>query len=68
MAFSNYCPVIPAKKAADVNGVAITMLTLNNEYRQTLKQQGITEEDIPADRVTAALGRDIDLVLDAGAA
>lgn len=45
-------PVITAKKAADVNGVTISMLSLNNEYRQTLKQQGITEEDIPADRVT----------------
>lgn len=46
-------PVITVKKAADVNGVSITMLTLNNEYRQVLKQQGITEEDIPADQVTA---------------
>lgn len=46
-------PVITIKKAADVNGVSITMLTLNDEYRQVLKQQGIAEEDIPADQVTA---------------
>jgi len=46
-------PVITVKKAADVNGVSITMMTLNNEYRQALKQQGISEEDIPADQVPA---------------
>lgn len=45
-------PVITVKKAADVNGVSITMMTLNNEYREVLKQRGITEEDIPADQVT----------------
>ena len=45
-------PVITVKKAADVNGVSITMMNLNNEYRQVLKQKGITEEDIPADQVT----------------
>jgi len=45
-------PVITVKKAADVNGASITMMTLNNEYREILKQRGITEEDIPADQVT----------------
>jgi len=39
-------PVITAKKAADVNGTVITMMELNNEYRQVLKQQGIAEENV----------------------
>lgn len=40
-------PVITAKKAAEINGTVITMMTLNNEYRQILKQQGVEEENIP---------------------
>jgi peptidyl-prolyl cis-trans isomerase C len=44
-------PVITVKKAADVNGVTITMMTLNSEFRQVLKQQGLSEDAIPADQV-----------------
>jgi peptidyl-prolyl cis-trans isomerase C len=44
-------PVITVQKAADVNGVSITMMALNTEYRQMLKQKGISEEDVPADQV-----------------
>lgn len=39
-------PVITAKKAADVNGTVITMMTLNNEYRQLLKYQGVEEANV----------------------
>ena len=44
-------PVVTEKKAADVNGVSITMLTLNNEYRQVLKRQGIAEEQMSPEQV-----------------
>jgi len=44
--------VITEKKAADVNGVSITMLTLNNEYRQVLKQQGVTDEQMAPEQET----------------
>jgi peptidyl-prolyl cis-trans isomerase C len=44
-------PVITEKKAADINGVSITMLSLNNEYRQVLKQQGITDDQMTPDQV-----------------
>ncbi len=44
-------PVITEKKAAEVNGATITMMSLNNEYRQVLKQQGISEDNLPAEKV-----------------
>lgn len=46
-------PVITVKKAADVNGTSITMLTLNTEYRQVLKQQGLSEDSVPSDQAEA---------------
>jgi peptidyl-prolyl cis-trans isomerase C len=45
--------VISEKKAAVVNGVTITMMTLNGEYRQVLKQRRMTEETVTADQVLA---------------
>jgi peptidyl-prolyl cis-trans isomerase C len=46
-------PVITEKKAAEVNSVAITMLTLNGEFRQVLKQQGVTEDQMTQDQAAA---------------
>lgn len=40
--------VITEKKAAEVNGVTITMMALNGEYRQVLKQQGMSSEEMDA--------------------
>ena len=44
-------PVITVQKAADVNGVAISIRDLDGEYTQLLKQQGTSEKDIPQDKV-----------------
>ena len=36
-------PVINEQKAADINGVVISMKDLTNQYRQILKQMGVSE-------------------------
>ena len=39
-------PVITQQKAADINGVVISMKDLNSEFRQVLKQRNASENDI----------------------
>ncbi len=56
--------VITEKKAADVNGVSITMLTLNNEYRQVLKQQGVTDEQMATEQETEYKKQVLDSLID----
>ena len=43
-------PIISEQKAADINGVSISMRDLNNEYRQVLKQRSTSENDVPAEQ------------------
>ena len=57
-------PVITEQKAADINGVVISMKALNNEYRQALKQKGTSENDVSAEQALEMKKELLDSLID----
>ncbi len=57
-------PVITEHKAAEINGVVISIRNLDNEYRQILKQRGTPENDISADQAIELKKELLDSLID----
>lgn len=57
-------PVITEQKAADINGIVISMKALNNEYRQLLKQRGTSENDVTSEQALQIKKELLDSLID----